>query len=97
MTRYFDKVTQISFRDSSKPYFIRFGRRENDPNMDIKAGTIKLSGQVFLISFVLSVNTIRHLREQVASFFEPSVTGIIDCIKDIRSHSCIPIKVFAVT
>lgn len=47
--------------------------------------------------FVLGVTTLRHLREQVASFFEPSVTGIIGCIEDYCSHSCIPTKVFTIT
>ncbi|KAF8333708.1 hypothetical protein F5887DRAFT_921841 [Amanita rubescens] len=44
MTRYFDGVTQPNFREPSKPYFIRFGRNENDPEHDIRSGNIKLSG-----------------------------------------------------
>ena len=49
MARFFDKNTKMHFKDSSKPCFLRFGSvRDTDPSMDIKAGTIKLSGQVFL-------------------------------------------------
>ena len=49
MTKFFDKKTKNSFKNPSKFYFIRFGRTtsENDENFDIKAGAIKLSGQVF--------------------------------------------------
>ncbi|KAF8695177.1 hypothetical protein AX14_001886 [Amanita brunnescens Koide BX004] len=48
MTSCFDKAAKMAFRDSSKPCFIRFGRSDNDAKVDIRAGTIKLSGQVFL-------------------------------------------------
>ncbi|KAF8333721.1 hypothetical protein F5887DRAFT_893234 [Amanita rubescens] len=44
MTRYFDKTTKPSFKGLSKPYFIRFGRSENDPEFDIRSGSIKLNG-----------------------------------------------------
>ena len=44
MTRYFDKTTKPSFKGSSKPFFIRFGRSENDPQFDIRTGSVKVNG-----------------------------------------------------
>ena len=44
MSRYFDKTTKPSFKGSSKACFIRFGRSENDPQYDIRSGSIKLNG-----------------------------------------------------
>ncbi|KAF8333713.1 hypothetical protein F5887DRAFT_1259717 [Amanita rubescens] len=44
MTRYFDKITKPGFRGPSRSYFIPFGRNENDPEHDIRSGSIKLNG-----------------------------------------------------
>ena len=44
MTRYFDKTTKPSFKGSPKPSFIRFGLRENDPQFDIRNGSVKIDG-----------------------------------------------------
>ena len=44
MTRYFDKTAKPSFKGSSRPCFIRFGRSENDGQYDIRSGSIKLTG-----------------------------------------------------
>ena len=47
MKRFFDKTTKTSFRNASKPSFIKFGKgSDNDPDLNIKAGGLKLSGQV---------------------------------------------------
>jgi hypothetical protein len=48
MTKFFDKKTKTGFKSSAKLSFIKFGRAsDNDNDKDIKAGAIKLSGQVF--------------------------------------------------
>ena len=48
MTKFFDKKTKTGFKNASKLSFIRFGRTsDNDDNFNIKAGALKLSGQVF--------------------------------------------------
>ncbi len=44
MARYFDKMTKTGFRGPSRSYFIPFGRNENDPEHDIRSGSIKLNG-----------------------------------------------------
>ncbi|KAK2462939.1 hypothetical protein APHAL10511_005137 [Amanita phalloides] len=44
MTKYFDKTTKPSFKGSSKPSFIRFGRNENEPQFDIRSGSVKICG-----------------------------------------------------
>ena len=44
MTRYFDQTTKPSFKGSVKPLFIRFGRKENDPEFDIRSGGVKING-----------------------------------------------------
>lgn len=46
MISYFDKTTKPSFNSSSKSYFIRFGRRENDLQFNIRNGSVKLDGSV---------------------------------------------------
>ncbi|KAK2462913.1 hypothetical protein APHAL10511_005111 [Amanita phalloides] len=46
MTKFFDKKTKTSFKSPSKPSFIKFGRAsDNEPNCDIRAGSIKLTGK----------------------------------------------------
>jgi len=44
MVRYFDRMTKPGFRGPSRSYFIPFGRNENDPEHDIRSGSIKLDG-----------------------------------------------------
>lgn len=44
MARVFDKTTKPNFKGSAKPYFIRFGRSESDPQFDIRTGSIKIDG-----------------------------------------------------
>ena len=44
MARYFDRTTKPSYKGASKPCYIKFGRRENDPQYDIWMGAIKISG-----------------------------------------------------
>ncbi|KAF8632111.1 hypothetical protein AX15_002042 [Amanita polypyramis BW_CC] len=59
MTTYFDKVTRLSFKDPSMPYFIRFGRNtENDPEFDIRCGLIKIKGSQIAEFFEPTVRSI---------------------------------------
>ena len=44
MARYFDRTTKPSFKGASKPCYIKFGRRESDPQFDIRIGAISISG-----------------------------------------------------
>lgn len=44
MVRYFDRTTKPSYKGTSKPCYIKFGRRENDPQSDIQTGSVKISG-----------------------------------------------------
>ena len=45
ITKTFDEKTKIAFSGPDFPHFIKFGRlRDNDENLDIKEGQLKLSG-----------------------------------------------------
>jgi hypothetical protein len=44
MARSFDRTTKPIYKGTSKPCFIKFGRRENDPQFDIQTGSVKISG-----------------------------------------------------
>ncbi|KAF8638101.1 hypothetical protein AX17_002441 [Amanita inopinata Kibby_2008] len=59
MTKFFDKTTKPSFKGSSKPYFIRFGRgNDNDPEVDIRSGSIKLVGTQVAAFFEPAIQSI---------------------------------------
>ncbi|KAK2464380.1 hypothetical protein APHAL10511_003527 [Amanita phalloides] len=64
MTKYFDKTTKPSFKGSSKPYFIRFGRSENDPQFEIRSGSVKISGSQIADFFEPAVQGIIHVIEE---------------------------------
>ncbi|KAF8691922.1 hypothetical protein AX14_002706 [Amanita brunnescens Koide BX004] len=65
MTRYFDKVTKPSFKGSSKPSFVRFGRSENDQQYDIRSGSVKLNGTNIANFFEPAIqNIIKVIEEQ---------------------------------
>ncbi|KAF8632108.1 hypothetical protein AX15_002039 [Amanita polypyramis BW_CC] len=63
MTRYFDKTTKPNFNGPSKPYFIRFGRNENDPQFDIRSGSIKIDGKQIAEFFEPAVQSIIQIIE----------------------------------
>lgn len=44
MARYFDRTTKPSYKGTSKSCYIKFGRSENDPQFDIRTGSVKISG-----------------------------------------------------
>ncbi|KAK2464383.1 hypothetical protein APHAL10511_003530 [Amanita phalloides] len=65
MTKYFDKTTKPSFKGSPKPYFIRFGRNENDPEFEIRSGSVKINGTQITDFFEPAVHgIIRVIEEQ---------------------------------
>jgi len=64
MSRYFDKTTKPSFKGSSKPYFVRFGRSENDPQYDIRSGSIKLNGSDIANFFEPAIKNIINVIEE---------------------------------
>jgi hypothetical protein len=68
MTRYFDGVTQPSFREPSRSYFIHFGRNEKDPEHDIRSGVIKLSGKMFIIRSMHSNKITLHIASTLRDF-----------------------------
>jgi hypothetical protein len=54
MTRVFHKSVMTRVRANQKSYFIKFGRSsDNDPSLDIKAGSIKLDRYDYRRSLVL--------------------------------------------
>ncbi|KAK2462942.1 hypothetical protein APHAL10511_005140 [Amanita phalloides] len=63
MTRYFDATTKPGFKGSSKPYFIRFGRNENEPEFDIRSGSVKITGSKIAEFFEPAVKSIIHAIE----------------------------------
>ncbi|KAK2462915.1 hypothetical protein APHAL10511_005113 [Amanita phalloides] len=65
MTRFFDKKTKTTFKSPSKPSFIRFGRAsDNEPNFDIRAGSIKLTGEQVVSFFEPAVKIIIGVIEE---------------------------------
>ncbi|KAK2462910.1 hypothetical protein APHAL10511_005108 [Amanita phalloides] len=65
MTQFFDKKTKTSFKAPSKPSFIKFGRAtENEPDFDIRAGSIKLTGEQVASFFKPAVKSIIRVIEE---------------------------------
>jgi len=55
----FDESTKVVFRDSASPQYIRFGSsKDNDPQVNIRSGQLKLPGTVVANFFHPSVNCI---------------------------------------
>ena len=45
MANAFDKVTKCAFNGPETPHYVKFGGfRDNDPQFDIRAGSIKVPG-----------------------------------------------------
>ncbi|KAK2464374.1 hypothetical protein APHAL10511_003520 [Amanita phalloides] len=44
MTRYFDKTTKPNYKGTSRAVYIKFGRRESNPEFGIIAGGVKVDG-----------------------------------------------------
>ncbi|KAF8333715.1 hypothetical protein F5887DRAFT_1108607 [Amanita rubescens] len=63
MTRYFDRTTKHCFKESLKSYFIRFGRREDDPQFDIRSGAVNLLGSQIAEFFNPSIKSIIQVVE----------------------------------
>ncbi|KAF8632112.1 hypothetical protein AX15_002043 [Amanita polypyramis BW_CC] len=64
MTRYFDETTKPAYKGSLKPSFIRFGRRENDPDFDIRSGSIVIDGPRIAEFFEPAIQSIIQVIEQ---------------------------------
>ncbi|KAK2462911.1 hypothetical protein APHAL10511_005109 [Amanita phalloides] len=65
MIKFFDKKTKTSFKSPSKPSFIKFGRAgDNEPNFDIRAGSIKLTGEQVASFFEPAVKSIIGVIEE---------------------------------
>ncbi|KAF9442562.1 hypothetical protein P691DRAFT_810428 [Macrolepiota fuliginosa MF-IS2] len=55
----FDKTTKLAFRDPNDPQYIRFGNaRDREPNLGIRAGQLKLDGNVIADFFEPSIKCI---------------------------------------
>ncbi|KAF5354124.1 hypothetical protein D9756_006961 [Leucocoprinus leucothites] len=55
----FDKKTKLAFRDSDDPQYIKFGNtRDRDPNLGIRAGQLKLNGNITAEFFEPSIQCI---------------------------------------
>ena len=49
IARNFDKTTKLSFRNSEKPQYIRFGTaKDKDLSVGIRSGQIRLNGWVLM-------------------------------------------------
>ncbi len=94
MTSYFDKTTKPTFKSSSKPYFIRFGRSESDPQFNIRNGSVKLDGSVSSSSERTIGHNTPPYRSEIAEFFEPAVQSVVRIIEEQSGTSSIPIKVY---
>ena len=80
----FDNTTKLRFKNRDVPQRILFGnRRDNDPEVNIRAGELKLLGYAFNICIYCDLrHTISSPSSDVASFFEPSIQCIVRSIKD---------------
>ncbi|KAF9449853.1 hypothetical protein P691DRAFT_790221 [Macrolepiota fuliginosa MF-IS2] len=55
----FDKTTKLAFRDPNDPQYIKFGNvRDKDPNLGIRAGQLRLDGNIIARFFEPSIQTI---------------------------------------
>ena len=87
----FDKTTKPRFRSSEGPQYIRFGSAsDNDLEHNIRLGQLKLEGSVSSWIEVTRTTLIIGLifpRSQVARFFQPSVTCIVNAVLDQKMAS----------
>ncbi|KAG1811069.1 hypothetical protein EV424DRAFT_1570813, partial [Suillus variegatus] len=82
MTYVFDSTTKRKFRNPEDPSYIKFGTiRDKDHQRDIRAGQLKLSGQVL---------------QDVAKLFEPSISSIIEAFETQRKAAGTPITVICI-
>ncbi|PFH48903.1 hypothetical protein AMATHDRAFT_5374 [Amanita thiersii Skay4041] len=66
MKRYFDKTTKPTFKNASKPCFVKFGRpTDSDPTCGVRSGSVKLSGTEIASFFDPAVtNILRVIGDQ---------------------------------
>ncbi|KAF5354269.1 hypothetical protein D9756_006964 [Leucocoprinus leucothites] len=59
MTHKFDKSTKLTFRDPKDPQYIKFGSvRDRDPDLNIRAGSLRLDGHLVAGFFEPSIQAI---------------------------------------
>ena len=83
----FDKTTKMRFKNKDGSQYIKFGgARDNDAELNIRAGAIKLQGSA-KVFFIVVDESQCHLisRSDVADFFNPSVVRIVQAVLDQRS------------
>ena len=98
ITEAFDKTTKLSFRGVDSPSFIRFGgMRDRDVSVDIKNGQMKLAGSVIHLFVHPSLSLTQLRRSVVATFFEPSLSAILEAVDLQMKDATIPISVCQVS
>jgi len=59
----FDRTTKMRFKSQHGSQYIKFGgARDNDPDLNIRAGAIKLEGSVNFFSIVVDESQIFNLQ-----------------------------------
>lgn len=65
IAKIFDKTTKLGFRSAEDPQYIKFGtRRDNDPELGIRSGQLKLAGEDIAKLFEPSIEAIAEAFKQ---------------------------------
>ncbi|KAH6908782.1 hypothetical protein BKA70DRAFT_1278787 [Coprinopsis sp. MPI-PUGE-AT-0042] len=76
--RCFDKTTKLRFRDRNDPQFIKFGStRDNDPDLGIKYGQLKLKGSEVASFFAPSIHCIVDALKKVRQQSDKQLTNVV--------------------
>ncbi|KAF9465196.1 hypothetical protein BDZ94DRAFT_1307345 [Collybia nuda] len=95
ITSCFDKTTKLTFRNMSEPQFVRFGSaRDKDPKVNIRLGQLRLLGYD---PDWLSPARLKHSidildSKDLATFFEPSISSIVQAISEQQKCARKPIS-----
>lgn len=88
----FDETTKLRFGETEETQYIAFGSyRDNEQEFNIRNGRLKLTWWETIRHFN-NVQTTKDLsptihRQQVASFYEPSITCIVKSVKEQRDFA----------
>lgn len=97
MVEYFDKTTKPFFKDASETTYIKFGSMGcNDPKVKIRRGQLPLTGYAF-VRHVYGHCISSFNRQEMASFFQPSLDGIVAAVQRQRQAASRPISVLCST
>lgn len=78
IVRCFDKTTKLRFRDRNDPQFIKFGStRDNDPDLGIKYGQLKLKGSEVANFFEPSIKCIVDALKKVRRQSGKRLTNVV--------------------